>query len=302
MSEGVTEFAPRRSPPAAPQSVVRDRANPSIADVILYDQTQPLSEEARRLAARDLRRWSHRALLPIARVVSLTLVFFIRVVKTLLPDAIERRLRHHGALDVLCVWFMRHFLSADAAELLARHFVVETNLLAFIARNSGTSIEVPALRPLTLADLGRGHAVIAHDLNTYNLVIDIGASGADIATPRPCLDYSMIAVPPIDGERARRRIIELDIETGLYVMNIPFCLFTTAGEYERAVNSFQLDESIGAMLAGLTGDAIFRTWTPVKFPSWISVRRDVPRDLFFHACVCEYAHTHLERLRAAEAS
>ena len=35
----------------------------------------------------------------------------------------------------------------------------------------------------------------------------------------------------------------------------------------------------------------------VKFPSWISVRRDVPRDLFFHACVCEYAHTHLERLR-----
>src|SRR5262249_45701314 len=159
---------------------------------------------------------------------------------------------------------------ADAAELLARHFVVETNLLTFIARNSGASIDVPPLRPITLADLGRGHAVIAHDVNTYNLVIDIGTSGADVSTPRSWLDYSMIAVPPLDGERAQRRIIELDIETGLYLMNIPFCLFTTASEYERAVNSFQLDESIGAMLAGLTGDVIFRTWTPVKFPSWIS--------------------------------
>ena len=79
-------------------------------------------------------------------------------------------------------------------------------------------------------------------------------------------------------------------------MNVPFCLFTTEGEYERAVNSFQLDEGICAMLAGLTGDPIFRTWTPVHVPAWIAGCRDVPRELFWHAAVCEYAHTRLEQL------
>ncbi len=278
----------------------RDRGNPRIADVLLWDPTQPVAPEARVLAARDLTRWSHRALLPLARVASLVCVALIRAFKRVLPFQFS----WHTAIDVLCVWFMRRFMSADAAELLARHFVVETNLLAFIARNCrpeegahGAAVPVPTLRPLTLAELGKDNAVIAHDLAVYNLVIDVGQAGASLEK-REHLDFSMIHVPPLDGERARKRVLELDIETSLYLMNIPFCLFCTESEYERAVNSFQLDESVCAMLAGLTGDATFRTWTPVKFPSWISVRREVPKELFFHACVCEYAHTHLERIAA----
>lgn len=107
----------------------------------------------------------------------------------------------------------------------------------------------------------------------------------------------MLDVPPIDVEPERRRWLDLDIETAMYLMNVPFCLFTTEEEYERAVNSFQLDESIAVMLAGLTGDATFRTWTPTKFPMWISVRRDVPKELFWHAAVSEYCHSHLCTLR-----
>jgi hypothetical protein len=277
-----------------PVSLERDRADPTIAEVILHDVTQPISPEARALAARDLTRWSHRALLPWARAISLASVWCIRVLKAVVPFQFS----WHSAIDVLCVWFMRRFMSADAAELLARHFVVETNLLAFIAKNCGRDVPAPTLRPLTLAALGENNAVVVHDINVYNLVIDVGQSGATLAPPHK-IDFSAIHVPPLDGERARRRILQLDIETALYLMNVPFCLFTTQSEYERAVNSFQLDESVCAMLAAITGDATFRTWTPVKFPSWISVRRDVARDLFFHACVCEYAHTHLERLRDA---
>ena len=272
---------------------VRDRANPSIADVLLADPTQPLSPEARALAARDLSRWSHRALLPWVRVMSLALVWCIRAIKRVVPFSF----RWHGGIDVLCVWFMRRFVSADAGELLARHFVAETNLLAFIAHNCGKAIPAPTLRPLTLPELGRDHAVVVHDVSVYNLVIDVGHAGADVHTKRDALDFSMLAVPPIDAERARKRWLELDIETALYLMNIPFCAFTTESEYGRAVNSFQLDESVCAMLAGLTGDATFRTWTPTKFPSWISVARDVPKELLWHATVTEYAHTHLERIR-----
>ena len=275
-----------------PHPLRRDRDNPTIAEVLLHDPTQPLSSEVRTLLARDLSRRSHRALLPIARTCSLFSVALIRGLKRILPFQFSS----HRAIDGLCLWFMRRFMSADAAELLVRHFVVETNLLAFIAKNCGTEIPAPRLRPTALAEIGRDNAVIAHDLAVYNLVIDVGQSGAELGK-RDALDFSMICVPGLDGEPARKRWLDLDIETALYWMNIPFCFFTTAAEYERAVNSFQLDESVCAMLADLTGDPVFRTWTPVKFPAWISVGRDVPRELFFHACVCEYAHTHLERLR-----
>jgi hypothetical protein len=272
---------------------VRGADDPSIADVIRFDPTLPLDERARDLAASDLTRWSHRALLPFVRVLSLVSVFFIRALKALVPF----QFRSHAAIDVLCVWFMRRFMSPEAGELLARHFILETNLLAFIARNSGEVIDPPALRPTSLAELGRG-AVIEHDVNVYKLVVAAGKNGADLRR-RDVLDFSMLHVPPIDSEPKRRRWLELDIETGLYLMNIPFCLFTTQREYERAVNSFQLDESLCAMLASLTGDDSFRTWTPHKFPMWISVRRDVPKELLWHAAVTEYAHGTLCRMRDA---
>jgi len=250
-----------------------------------------VSDAERALASRDLARWSHGALLPFARALSLAMVALIRLCKRVLPF----QFRWHRGIDVLCVWFIRHFVSADAAELLARHFIVETNLLAFIAGNCGKDVRGPTLRPSTIAALGN-HAVIDHDIAVYTLVNDVALAGADVVTPRDELDFGALEVPAINVERSRKRWLELDVETSLYLMNVPFCLLTTEDEYERAVNSFQLDEDICAMLAGLTGDPIFRTWTPVRVPAWIAGCRDVPRELFWHAAVCEYAHTLLEQL------
>jgi hypothetical protein len=271
------------------ETPTRDRSDPQIADALLWDPSLPIEDHARELAARDLSRWSHRALLPLVRVLSLVSVWCIRALKFVLPFQFS----WHRGIDVLCVWFMRRFMSADAGELLARHFVLETNLLAFIAKNTG--VEAPTLRPTTIAGLGN-NAVIEHDIAVYNLVIDVGQAKARLHKSDE-LDFSMLEIPAIDPERLRKRWLELDIETSLYLMNIPFCLFTTQKEYERAVNSFQFDESICAMLASLTGDDTFRTWTPNKFPMWISVRRDVPKELLWHAAVTEYAHTHLASLR-----
>jgi hypothetical protein len=263
-----------------------------MSDVLLYDSTRPVSADVRALTTSDLGRWSHRILLPFARVFSLATVALIRLFKRVLPF----QFRWHRGIDVLCVWFIRHFVSADAAELLARHFIVETNLLAFIAANCGKDIPGPTLRPSTIAALGN-HAVIDHDVGVYTLVDDVARAGADVVAPRDELDFGALEVPVIDAERNRSRWLELDVETSLYLMNVPFCLFTTEAEYERAVNSFHLDDGIFAMLAGLTGDPIFRTWTPVPVPTGIAGCRDVPRELFSHAAVCEYAHTRLEQLR-----
>jgi hypothetical protein len=270
--------------------VAHNRNDPPLLLALRYDPALPIDDDARAIIIRDLSRTSRR-FLPAVRWMSLVMVFLIRTLKAVLPF----QFRWHDGIDVLCLWFVRRFLSADAGELLARHFVVETNLLAFIAKNAGLPAAMPTLRPLSLAELGSHHAVMQHDINAYNLVIDVGMAGVDVHRARASLDVSMLQVPPIDAERGRHRWLEIDIETSLYLMNIPFCLFTTQAEYERGVNSFQLDESFMTMLANLTGDATYRTWTPTKFSTWISVARDVPKELYLHATLCEYAHTHLRR-------
>ena len=53
----------------------------------------------------------------------------------------------------------------------------------------------------------------------------------------------MLDIPPVDPERWRRRLLNLDIQTALCLMNIPFALCLTPQEYRRAVHSLRLDAS-----------------------------------------------------------
>ena len=297
-----------KAPAAASQSVSPSprpdwsRADPSLVTLLLVDPTLELPSDVRVLIGTQI-NWKPRGILrPLFRVVSLVVVAGITATKRILPFEFSA----HRAIDVLCIWFMRRFVSAGACALLMRHFVVETNLLAFLARNAptapGARIDEPDLRPLVCEDLGN-NAVICHDLAVYNVLYDLGVTpGVDVRHARPLnsFDVSMLQVPPIEGDGDRpdpkRRWLNLDIETALYLMNIPFCLFTTTQEYIRGVNSFQLDESVCTAIANLTGDQVFRTWTPLKFSAYVTTWRDVPRDLFWHAAVNEFAHTRLRRI------
>jgi hypothetical protein len=108
----------------------------------------------------------------------------------------------------------------------------------------------------------------------------------------------MLAVGPIEVSRTRR-LLRLDLETGLAMMNIVFCLLTTSDEYRRAVHSLQLDESVLSILAELTEDPIFHHWKPAGYIPIVRTNRDVPRDLFAHAVIHEYIHARL--LRQGEA-
>ncbi len=279
-------------------SPTRDRSNPDPFEAMLKDPGLGLDKEALTVAVRDMRRWTRRYVKPVLRRLSLVSVFFIVVLKRVLPF----QFRAHGLIDSLCIWFMRRFVSNEAATSLIRHFIIETNLINFVARNCGADdVQETDLKPDALCKMGE-RTVMLHDINIYNLVIDLGDSeSADVKRARPLdeLDFSMLTVPDIDTEPERRRWLELDIESALYLMNIPFCLFTTEDEYERAVNSFQLDESLLGYLANLTGDVVFRSWTPLRFSAWLNIARDVPRDLYWHAIVNELAHTRLCALRDA---
>jgi hypothetical protein len=267
---------------------------------LLADPASPLSERTAALLHADLQRWTRRYVRPLARVVSAVTVWLIVVVKRVLPFQFSS----YRLLDRLGIWFLRRCVSPEGAELLLRHFVVETQLILFVARNSGLAgIAEPDLQPTAIAGLD-GYAVIRHDVHMYRLIIETGerlrAAGRCRCERRASLDFSMLEVPPIEPERGFR-LVNLDLGSALCLMNIPFALLTTEDVYEQAVNSFQLDEPLLAHLADITGDDRFRAWSAHQSLAWLDIARDVPRALYLHAVVHEYAHTHLCRLAAQAA-
>ncbi len=263
-----------------------DVPGPGIWDALRGDPTFHFDRDALGMLEADQRRWSYRYFRPFARMISRVVVVLVLVIKRLSPVGWS----NHNLLDRLGIWFLSRFVSAEGGSLLLRHFVIETNILAFIARNTG--LAEPGLRPGDFDDL-QENAVIVHDLNLYEILA--GLAGAPLVPPgdrTTPLDYSMLAVGDISVDQ-RRRWVQLDLETGLCFMNIAFAFLTTSGEYRRAVHSLQLDESILSILAELTGDSLFRSWSPPGFNPLIRTNRDVPRDLFVHAVIHEYIHARL---------
>jgi len=270
---------------ARPSQMI-DGPGPGIWDALNGDPTFHFDRRALGLLEIDQTRWSHRYVRPPARVLSRVVVAVVVLIKRLLPFQFSS----HNLLDKLGIFFLSRCVSEEGGELLLRHFVLETNVLAFIARNSG--LDEPVLRPGRLDELD-GNAVIVHDINLYEVLAGLGGR----QLPRPDqrltpLDSTMLKVGPIDVG-SKRRWLRLDLETGLCFMNIMFSLLTTSYEYRRAVHSLQFDESLLSCLAELTGDDVFRSWKPAGYIPIVRTNRDVPRDLFAHAVIHEYAHARL---------
>lgn len=254
---------------------------------MLVDPAVPIDRETLRMVVADQQGWTRRWLYPVARVFSRVAVGVIRVVKAVIP------FRAHRTMDRLCVWFLHRFVSPTAGTLLVRHFLVETNLLNFLVRNTATpGLPEVTLRPTSLRQLG-DRAVIEHDLNVYEVLTALGVNPWE--KPEK-LDFSMLEIEPIDPGRGVWRWINLDIQTALCLMNIPFALCLTRGEYQTAVHSLRLDESILAVLADLTGDETFMRWRPGTLTVRADSSMDVPRAVYEHAVICEYAHAHLRRI------
>ncbi|UZN03823.1 DUF6999 family protein [Cellulomonas sp. S1-8] len=268
------------------------RSDPSMWEAIFADPSVPLDRAVVRQIIDDQRRQSRRWLYPFAMVLSRVLVTIIRVLKRLLPF----RWMPLGTMDFLCVWFLRRCVSPDAVDLLLRHFVIETNLVNFIIRNTPVGIEPVSLRPESLSELG-DQAVVEHDVNVYDVLIALDV--VPLAARDP-LDFRQLDIPPLDAERHRRRLVRLDIQTALCFMNIPFSVALSSEEYRRAVHSMRFDDSFLEILAVITGDDTFRHWKLAGMSLWMDSNVDVPRMVYRHALVCEYAHAQLVKLAGGQ--
>jgi hypothetical protein len=265
------------------------------------DPSIPIDRDTLRLVIRDQRRLSRALLYPWIRVLSRVTVTIIVVGKRVCPV----RFSAHATMDRMCLWFLRRFVSPTAVSLLIRHFIVETNLLNFCVRNARLpGREEVGLCPVSLAELGN-RAVIEHDLNVYRVLSALGSAGAAAGPPgwqhRGDLDFSMLAVPEVDPEPGTRRLLNLDIQTALCLMNIPFAACLTPAEYRRAVHSLRLDASLLSVLAALTGDDTFLGWRTALPPVRVDSNVDVPATVYEHALVCEYALARLGQIRDATA-
>jgi hypothetical protein len=270
----------------------------SLWEVMAADPSIPMDRATLRLVISDQRRLSRALLYPWVRVLSRVTVMIIVTGKRICPI----RFSAHATMDRMCLWFLRRFVSPTAVTLLIRHFIVETNLLNFCVRNAGLPGQATVgLRPVTLAELGN-RAVIEHDLNVYRVLSDLGKAGL-LAQPSNGgeLDFSMLEVPEIDPEPGTRRLFNLDIQTALCLMNIPFAFCLTPGQYRRAVHSLRLDASLLSVLAALTGDDTFLGWRTALPPVHVDSNIDVPATVYEHALVCEYALARLCQIRDATA-
>lgn len=278
-----------------------DSAADSLWDVIAADPSIRMDADALSLVIRDQRSRSRTALYPLIRVLSRLAVTLILAGKRACPV----KFAAHATMDRMCLWFLRHFVSQAAVTLLIRHFNIETNLLNFCVRNcphAGDALGGDVtLRPTSIDDLGN-RAVIEHDLNVYRVLFALGGHSRHVEAgilrqPDPAtLDFGMLSVPAIDPEPHAARILRLDIQTALCLMNIPFAACLTPDEYRRAVHSLRLDAALLNILAALTGDSTFLTWRPAGLPVRVDSNVDVPLLVYEHAVLCEYAHFRLGQL------
>ena len=141
----------------------------------------------------DQRRWTRRWLYPLARS-------FSRVAVWPDPGASRRWCRAfaaHPTMDRLCVWFLQRFVSPTAGALLIRHFLVETNLLNFLVRNT-------AMPGAARGDAAPDHAGAArrpgrHRARPQRVRRAHRLGREPLARAAEPLDFSMLEVEPIDA-------------------------------------------------------------------------------------------------------
>ena len=267
------------------------RSDPSMWEAVYADPSVPLDRALVRQIIDDQRRLSRRWLYPIARVISRVLVALISIVKRVLPFR----------------WMPLHTMDVAVRVVPAAVRVARRRRAAHPAlrrrdqprqlhhpQHARSTMEPVTLRPETLAGLG-DQAVVEHDVNVYDVLIalDDGAADADPRRSTSRSSTSRRSTP--SGER--RRLLRLDIQTALCFMNIPFSMALTVEEYRRAVHSIRFDDSFLEILARRHPTTTRSgTGSSAGMSLWMDSNVDVPRMVYRHALVCEYAHARLVKL------
>ncbi len=256
------EPAPTSAPPPPPAAddfvaelgtIPHDRRDPDQWWALYSDRALPLDPQVKAALVLDSRSFSRRFLLPLLRPLARTFLILVGLFRTLVP----RGLTSSWLLHRLIYLGLRTFVSPQANFLILRHFHLGSNIVAFLAANSGTRVESKPLRPLEPADV-KHDVFLQHDLNLYNFIIslntELAAAGRGL-TPPARIDFAAIDDRPIPFARfPRGRFNFIDSISAIELYTPLYHLLLGQRDFARANQSLQLDETVGVYAAQILGD------------------------------------------------
>lgn len=260
-----------------------------------YDNSFPIEKEAVELWLADLDnpfRWAVRPVLQFFFAILLHLIWFFK--RLPLPQ-----FRAHGLLQSLICWFCKYFVSYEANLLILRHYATESNLLNFLALNSGkTPPELLRLYPQTIADM-REDSFVKHDQELFRVFRELGYwedSGKALAANE--VDWSgWRAVDMQDFQVEKRWSQVMDFESSHALFMCLFCLLLTREEYRDAINGFNLDQSVALRLGALMGKPHWVEMAYNKYPLYLVGPWNLSQRFLMHGFFTEYLYAAVEQLR-----
>ncbi|WP_062269891.1 DUF6999 family protein [Endozoicomonas arenosclerae] len=271
-----------------------NRYSPYI-EAIRHDNSLEIEEDAVKLWLKDLDnpfRWVLRPLLQFFFAILLHLVWFLK--RLPLPQ-----FSAHELLQKLICWFCTHFVSHEANLLILRHFATESNILNFLAANSGKEIDQPLkLYPKRIADMMRD-SFVEHDQELFRLFADMGCwqhKNDPVAIDK----LSWENWQPIDMDEFQikpKKTQVLDFESAHSLFMCLFCLLLTREEYRDAINGFNLDQSIAIRVSQLIGQPHLTETAYNKHPHYLVGPWNLSQRFLMHGFFTEYLYATLEAVR-----
>lgn len=230
-----------------------DERDPNPWLAMYLDLSIPINDTTKLCLMRDNDSKSTQYLLPVIKVFSKILMFFIHIFKFFFPKLINSS----KILHLILSWGLRNFVSKDANLLIFRHFHVGSEIMEFIAKNiENIEINTSPLKPYNFEDI-KDDLFLKHDLNLYNFVIKLNKQLKEknisiIGKKPPNLD--MISEDQFNHiEFPNKWTNILDLRSAIELFTPFYQLFLTSNDFVRASNSLQLDETIAIYTAQILG-------------------------------------------------
>lgn len=267
---------------------------------LYLDHSTSLSEPVKRAWLTDTSSRSRQFLLPLVRPLARTSIVLLQLLKMVLPGWLSSsKLLHH-----LLATNLKLFVRPEANWLILRHFWLGSQILDFIARNSGVQVPLRPLTPQTIDDL-RDHLFVKHDLNLFNFVINLNRALAQegrALTPRTSIDFDGLSPCPLRIEDMPARWTNvIDLQTAIELFTPVYQLFLTDNDFWRATNSLQLDETVGVYCATILGRAEQLVLLNNKHPLVPMSTLRAGHRLVLHGLASEQLHALLLQAKAQHA-
>jgi len=282
------------------KSVLHNPKDPNPWLALYLDSSVPFHPHAKAAILVDSSSWSRQFILPLIRPFCRLAICFLKVLKTILPNAIASSwLLHYSIYQGL-----RWFVSPYANYLIMRHFHMASEILEFVANNAkGVEMGLNPLKPEKLHDLV-DDVFLKHDLNIYNFIIEMNRqlNESDIELePKEPLSFSCITDGDFPIEKMPNRWLNfLDLEAAIEIYTPMYQFLLTDSDFWRACNSLQLDETISLYATTLLQDHKFLGLVNNRHPIISESVLGTAHRLMLHGLSVELLHAYLVKLKRAQ--